>query len=105
MSSRAEILQFLLEFKTALQAGHWSIVQRRDLYAQETELSVKSIKIILMELTPEQYVKGPDEDRNRPGEYLWVFHRPDGEKPYFYIKLKMDHSYAKVLSFHRTRFQ
>lgn len=104
MAAQAEIVHFLLDFKRAIQAGRWSIVQRRAEYAQETEMSVAGVKLILLSLTPDEYVKGPDADRDRPGEYLWIFHRQDGDRPYFYIKLKVWQGRAKVISFHRTRF-
>lgn len=102
MATHDEIAAFLFEFKQAIIADHWSIVQRRVAYAQISEMPVSSIKIVLLSLTPAEYASGPDADRDRSGEYLWVFHRPDGERPYFYIKLKMDHGSAKVISFHRT---
>lgn len=105
LTTRREILTFLRQFKQAVASGRWQIVQRRVAYAQMTELSPIAIKHVLLALTVADYVSGPAADRDRAGEVLWIFHRSDGDRPYFYIKLKVIAGDAKVISFHRTRFQ
>ncbi|NLR09039.1 MULTISPECIES: type II toxin-antitoxin system MqsR family toxin [Lactobacillaceae] len=101
-ASEATIRRFLQDFKKALSHGDWEIVQRRVAYAQVTELTPESIKIVLMKLTPGDYVKGPERDRDRPGEYLWVFYKNGETEKRLYIKLKLMNGHAKVISFHET---
>ncbi|MCH5465054.1 type II toxin-antitoxin system MqsR family toxin [Levilactobacillus tujiorum] len=101
-ASKTTIRRFLQDFKKALSHGDWEIVQRRVEYAQATEMTPESIKIILMKLTPDDYVKGPELDRDRPGEYLWVFYKNDETEKRLYIKLKLMDGHAKVISFHET---
>jgi len=100
----AEVLAFLREFKRALSHGDWEIVQRRVQYAQITEMTPTAIKQVLLRLTPDNYVKGPSEDRDRRGEYLWVFHEDKAEIPNLYIKLKLYNGHAKVISFHQSLY-
>lgn len=95
---------FLRQFKRALVRGDWEIVQRRVKYAQITEMSPTMIKQVLLSLTPDNYVKGPEVDRDRRGEYLWVFFKDDATIANLYIKLKIVDGHAKVISFHRSLF-
>ncbi|GAY72438.1 type II toxin-antitoxin system MqsR family toxin [Lentilactobacillus kosonis] len=101
-ANNTTIRRFLQDFKKALSHGDWEIVQRRVEYAQVTEMTLESIKIILMKLTPDDYVKGPELDRDRPGEYLWVFYKDGETEKRLYIKLKLTNGHAKVISFHET---
>ena len=101
-ASKMTIRRFLQDFKRTLSHGDWEIVQRRVEYAQVTEMTPESIKIILMKLTPDDYVKGPELDRDRPDEYLWVFYKSGETKKRLYIKLKLMNGRAKVISFHAT---
>ena len=94
----------MLEFKYAVAHNHWLIVQRRVAYADVSEMSPTMIKRVLLQLTPNDYYDGPSADRNRPGEYLWIFHRANDGHPYLYIKLKMQNGLAKVISFHETLY-
>lgn len=92
--------KFLIEFKTLISDEKWNIIERRKNYAATFELTIESIKTILMELTIDDYVSGPEEDRDRPGEYVWKFGK-DIEDKQFYIKLKIvDNKEARVISFH-----
>ena len=101
-ASETKIRKFLQDFKKALSHGDWEIVQRRVKYAQVTEMTPESIKIILMKLTPDDYVKGPELDRDRPDEYLWFFYKNGETEKCLYIKLKLMNGHAKVISFHET---
>lgn len=47
-------------------------------------------------------MKGPEEDRDRPGEYLWVFNKNGESVKPLYIKLKLMNGWVKVISFHET---
>lgn len=96
------IRRFLLAFKKAVSQGNWEILQRRAIYASSLELNITQIKILLLQLTPDEYFSGPTIDRNRRTELLWVFHKDADSGTYFYIKLKLVAGHAKVISFHKT---
>lgn len=96
------IRHFLLDFKKALSRGDWEVIQRRAEYARITEMNLDAIKIILMQLTPADYIAGPDVDRDRPTELLWKFHKNQETGKWLYIKLKVVSGHAKVISFHET---
>lgn len=102
--NNAEVLAFLRAFKRALSRNDWEIVQRRVSYARITEMTPTSIKQILFELTPDNYVHGPESDRNRKGEYVWIFHKDGEQVPNLDIKLKLVEGHAKVLSFHQSLY-
>lgn len=92
---------FLSEFKTLVSEEKWNIIERRKNYAATLELTTESIKTILMELTIDDYVSGPEEDRDRPDEYVWKFGKDIDEDKQFYIKLKIvNQKEARVISFH-----
>lgn len=66
-ASKTTIVRFLIDFKKALARGNWEIVQRRVEYAQITEMTPTAIKLVLMTLTPMDYVAGPELNRDRRG--------------------------------------
>ncbi|GEP23644.1 MAG: type II toxin-antitoxin system MqsR family toxin [Lentilactobacillus diolivorans] len=103
-ASTQTITRFLIDFKKALSHGDWEIVERRADYAQMTEMPAKAIKIVLLGLTPKDYVRGPEADRNGSGEYVWVFLKNGVIERKLYIKLKLINGHAKVLSFHESLY-
>ncbi|MCC7616003.1 hypothetical protein CRI83_04865 [Liquorilactobacillus nagelii] len=100
-ASQSTIKRFLIDFKKSLANGNWEIVQRREEYAR-LSMTPSAAKIILMELTPDDYVSGPENDRDRVGEFLWKFHKDGVLENDLYIKLKLIEDHAKVISFHET---
>ncbi len=66
-------------------------------------LSTKDVYRIIVELTEEDYYKGPEDDRDGSAGYIWVFIHPVSEFR-IYIKLKLfsidEEDYVKILSFH-----
>lgn len=97
------IKKFLINFKILISEGKLNIIQRRYDYASKIEMNIDSIKEVLMSLKTNDYVKGPDEDRDRCGEYLWVFKKDDESIEPIYIKLKIIDDEARVISFHFDR--
>lgn len=49
-------------------------------------------------------MRGPEADRNGPGEYVWVFLKNGVIERKLYIKLKLINGHAKVLSFHESLY-
>lgn len=104
------VRDFLLEFKQAVTSESGVYIVPR----QETKqtlrklgLTKKNLEEILLSLSVTDYHKGPEPDRDRPGQ-LWVFGKEvDGHE--VYIKLKVfevkGSKLAKCISFHIANYQ
>ena len=103
--SQEEARAFLLDFKDTVTAGSGVYLIPRDINRQALKdlgLTKRNLEEILLGLTILDYCKGPDADRDQPGE-IWVFGKEvEGED--VYIKLKVadvkGKKIAKCISFH-----
>jgi len=107
---KAEIRDFLMEFKKIMVAGRGlDIVNRRENIDAMAKLGLtkKNLKEEIMTLSVENYCEGPEPDKDRPG-YVWVFGKQIGRQE-IYIKLKIaqvgKEKIAKCLSFHAAKFR
>lgn len=105
MVSPEKVRKFLLEFKQVATSGSGiDIVPRRETRPTLLELGLTKANLeeIVLGLSVADYCKGPDADRDRPGE-IWVFGRKIKERE-VYIKIKVAQvegkHIAKCLSFH-----
>ncbi|UZX31585.1 hypothetical protein [Lactobacillus helsingborgensis] len=98
------ISEFLNEFKILVSEGKLNIIPRRKNYATMLELTPDLIKEILLSLTIDDYVCGPEKDRDRPDEYVWKFGKDFFKDKQIYIKLKIvdkdNDKEARIISFH-----
>lgn len=104
------VRDFLLDFKDTVTAGSGVYLIPR--YANRQTLihlglTKRNLEEILLGLTVLDYCKGPDADRDQPGE-LWVFGKNvKGEA--IYIKLKVadvkGNKIAKCISFHIAEYE
>lgn len=73
---------------------------------RELELTKENVWEIILDLTILDYVRGPEIDRDKPGE-MWIFGREIAKKE-VYIKLKIAQvglvKIAKCISFHIAEF-
>jgi len=104
-----DVRDFLLDFKqTATENSGIDIVPRAETRPTLARLGLTNANLeeILLELSVTDYCKGPEQDRDRPGE-LWFFGR-EIEGNDVYIKLKVaqvgDRRIAKCISFHIARY-
>ena len=100
----AELFTFLEEAKRLIRCGHYDFVPRaknRDSLAR-CGLTYKDAKEELLDLTADDYHKGPKQDFDRPGT-VWEFKKRVGDRM-FYIKLKSvqvdGQDILRCLSFH-----
>jgi hypothetical protein len=105
------VRKFLLDFKQAATTGNSGIfiaprkgVTRQTL--RQLGLTKHNLEETLLGLSVVDYCKGPEQDRDQPGD-VWVFgKRIKGQE--LYIKLKVaqvNGSYiAKCISFHPVEF-
>jgi hypothetical protein len=105
----AEVVKFLNEFKAIANRNGVYFVPRVDFIKTLKALGITRAicKDELLSLSAENYCRGPEDDRDRPGQ-IWVFgKRIEGTE--LYIKLKMTKAgkdkIAKCLSFHPAESQ
>ncbi len=103
---RKLVAQFLKQFKQIAEANGIYVVPRRKNNQDLITLGIteRIREAIILSLTPDNFCKGPEADRDQPGN-LWFFGKTEnGDK--IYIKLKIagiKGTYiAKCLSFHRA---
>ncbi|WP_027360416.1 type II toxin-antitoxin system MqsR family toxin [Desulforegula conservatrix] len=103
--------EFLKEFKKIASSRGIDVVPRRENNSALIEfgLTEKNRKEEILKLTSANYYRGPEADRDRPGE-IWEF-RMDIDDIEVYIKLKIADvegtdgtKIAKCLSFHKAKF-
>ena len=102
---RGRIRNFLKEFKEIASKGRGiDVIPRRQNIDNLAELCLtrKNRNDEIMTLSVADYCKGPEPDKDKPGE-IWVFGKQIDNKE-VYIKLKIaqvrEEKVAKCLSFH-----
>jgi hypothetical protein len=102
---RGRIRNFLKEFKEIASKGRGiDVIPRRENIDNLAELCLtrKNRNDEIMTLSVADYCKGPEPDKDKPGE-IWVFGKQIDNKE-VYIKLKIaqvrEEKVAKCLSFH-----
>lgn len=107
ISNKATVQDFLAKWQRACSNG-LSIVPRdknRDLLSK-LGWTFERAKSELRNLSVQNYVKGPEPDRDKPGEF-WFFCRNSSHGE-IYIKVKIfkftDRDHAKCVSFHLAEY-
>jgi DNA-directed RNA polymerase subunit N (RpoN/RPB10) len=102
--SQLNLALFLKEFKQLVQEGGLYVVNRLDHQKSLADLGLtrKACRIEILGLSVTDYCKGPQADKDRPGD-IWVFGKEIGGRE-VYIKLKIaqvgSKKIAKCISFH-----
>lgn len=107
-ASKGTIVNFLFLFKFFMTTTNGFDVVERTEYMQgltEAGLFPEQVQEIVLQLTPMDYVEGPEIDEKYTHQNIWVFGYDINEAE-FYIKLSDDFSRdrAKCISFHRAEF-
>jgi len=104
-----DVRQFLLKFKQIAASGNGVVlVPRKSTRPTLIELGLtkRNVEAILLSLSVADYCKGPEADRDRPGE-MWFFGK-EVEGKEVYIKLKVakvgGNDIAKCISFHFAQY-
>jgi hypothetical protein len=63
-------------------------------------ITLEELEEFLESLEAINLIKGPEEDRDYPGEYIYVFKKEFLSGIIFYIKLKEKNNQIKILSCH-----
>ena len=103
------VRQFLLKFKQIATSGNGIMLVPRKTTREtliKLGLTKRNLKDILLSLSVADYCKGPEADRDRPGE-MWFFGK-ELEGSEVYIKLKVvtgnGNDIAKCISFHIAQY-
>ena len=110
-SNNSDVSSFLAKAKKLLSKGNYVFVPReKNMQAlSEHGLTIKDAKNEMLELSADDYYKGPkkDFDPSQTGD-IWEFKKDiDGEL--FYVKMKIQavggKDILKCLSFHKAEYQ
>ena len=102
MATIQEVTSFLKQFKHVLLQGFTFIPRKKNLDTViYLGITIPYVKMIFSQLTYEDYISGPEKDRDRPSNMIWEFGIHAQGKD-IYIKLSDDFSFnkAKCISFH-----
>ena len=111
MAEWQEAATFLHDLKSAVRAGLYHFVPREKNIQGLIDLGLSSVDdaiLILLGLSPSDYCSGPEEDRDRPDDPVWIFGTAiDDVEAYIKVKLIEDSRTgigfrAKILAFHRA---
>jgi hypothetical protein len=100
-ATRSEVTEFLRRFKARMHAdGLYFVPRKRNLDGlARLGLTIIEAERIILDLTEENYCRGPEQDEDGSLGEIWFFGvLEDGQS--IYIKLKLDNDFAKCLSFH-----
>lgn len=106
--SQLKIAFFLKEFKQLVQEGGLYVVSRLEHQKSLVDLGLtkEACKVEILGLSVTDYCKGPQPDKDRPGD-IWVFGKEIAGSE-VYIKLKIaqvgTHKIAKCISFHVAEY-
>lgn len=88
--------------KRLVAEDNFVIVNRRAKHAKS--VSNEAAKIIVSQLTTRDFVKRT-EDRDYPGEFLWIYKTDVGVVYYIKCKFSSNLSLVKFISFHQALYQ
>lgn len=108
-ANKEEVASFLKDARSLIDAGEVLIVKRtinlQDI--ADIGLTMKGVKQELCDLTEDNYSKGPELDRDFPGD-IWVFGKKIIDQE-VYIKLKIDkmgkNTKLTCISFHIAKYK
>lgn len=100
--------EFLMEMKKRIKNKGLDFipVEKNRKTRQKYALSIIDIEHYLLELEKSDLFKGPELDRDRTNEYLWIFKKYIIDN-IFYIKLKLreiNNKQVVCISFHEDEF-
>ena len=108
-TNKEDVAKFLKNAKSLISNGDVFIAKRTTNLQDIVEigLSMDGVKQELLDLSVEDYSKGPEPDRDFPGE-VWVFGKEIlGHEVYIKIKIDQRAKHKKVtcISFHIAKYE
>ncbi len=107
MTGKWHVTLFLNEFKKAWPPRCFVVIRDKNKQSLvELNLTPELRKEIILSLTPQDYISGPEPDEDKPGDEVWIFGKKLSEADGIYIKLKIftvsGKHIGKCISFHRA---
>lgn len=108
-SRPTEVKNFLTVFKFYAQSSiNFQFLEERDVHMNNVgELGIKPYQVreTILQLTPSNYVSGPDADKKYLKHNVWIFGVSlDGVEVYIKLSDNFTHGIAKRISFHKSKF-
>ena len=103
---REQLIQINLEkIKEAVKNNRAVFIERQENRKTLYDYSLTTLDVcrVILELTVNDYHKGPEDDHDGSDGYVWVFlHSISGNRIYIKVKLFLveGESHVKILSFH-----
>jgi hypothetical protein len=112
MAARQDVVEFLSLFKGAVMIGHLHVKNREKNIQGLLDLgmSAQERTEVMLELTPEDYMAGPEPDDTDQQKEIWEFGRSlEGTDVYMKLQVAQDRTkrnvyHAIVWSFHPAEF-
>ena len=103
----SEIIAFLRKFKRLAQNNFTFVHRKKNLDSiSRLGIKIRQAKTVIMQLTYENYHKGPEKDRDRKKGNIWEFGTEiDSEEVYIKLSDDFSHNIAKCISFHKAEFE
>lgn len=108
MEHTVQIDAFLQDFK--VKANIWGVIFRNDRQKNtqtlaDLEISVNDAKVVLADLSPEDYSEGPLPETFYGGSEMWVFGKAiKGREVYIKITLGLPSNPTICISFHLAEY-
>ncbi|MGD9679106.1 MAG: type II toxin-antitoxin system MqsR family toxin [Vulcanibacillus sp.] len=105
--NKRDVEDFLKDFKLFMDIKGITFEQKEKLEEcmGALTLSLDNVKDIIRRLSYSNYVKGPEQDRNYPEHFIFIFY-DDVNNTQIYIKLSDSFDgRAKCISFHVAKFK
>jgi len=109
ISRPAEVSNYLTTFKFYAQSPtNFQFLEDRDVHVNnigELGINPYQVRETILQLTPSNYVSGPDVDKKYPKHNVWIFGvNLDGAETYIKLSDNFTHGIAKCISFHKSKF-
>lgn len=105
IASKTDVIQFLKKFKQVVASEGLAFIQRtKNIQGLiSLGLTIPVAEQLIFSLTEEDYVGGPEADKDGSLGEIWFFCRLESGQQ-MYIKLKLAGNKAKCLSFHPAEY-
>lgn len=108
-SRPAEVGNFLTVFKFYAQSPiNFQYLEERDVNINSIgELGIKPYQVreMILQLTPKNYISGPETDADFPKHNVWKFGvKLNDVEVYIKLSDNFSHGIAKCISFHKAKF-
>ena len=105
--TKVEVETFLAEFRKFWPPKHFVVPRVENNEALiDLNLTPQIRREIIYHLSANNYVRGPEQDYTKQGEYIWEFGFDyDGVEIYIKLQIIKREKFSKCISFHRPKYK